>query len=128
MQVSCVCVIGYPPFSTPLRRESHNISTRRRAFRHLDHMPCMPDMVATAPSSNGYKPSFKPFMAAKDLGLGVQAAQDVGIEPVCGEAALRTYTALANDERFKDLDQTAAWLLINDRPPPAGSDGADAAG
>ncbi|KAL2844111.1 6-phosphogluconate dehydrogenase [Aspergillus pseudoustus] len=68
---------------------------------HLDFNPCMPDMVATAPSSNGFAPSFPPFLAVKDLNLGIEAGKDVGIVPRCAEAACQTFKEAAEHPRYK---------------------------
>ncbi|KAF9882920.1 hypothetical protein FE257_004901 [Aspergillus nanangensis] len=80
---------------------------------HLDFNPCMPGMVPTAPSSNGFAPSFKPFLAVKDLSLGIEAGADTGVEPRCAEAACRTFREAAENPEYKDLDFTSVWLLIN---------------
>ncbi|KAL2832640.1 NAD binding domain of 6-phosphogluconate dehydrogenase-domain-containing protein [Aspergillus pseudoustus] len=86
---------------------------------HLDIKPCIPDIVSTAPSSNGYAPAFKPFMVVKDLGLALEAARETGIDPRCAKAALEIYKTASELPRYKDLDCTAVWLLINEKEPPS---------
>lgn len=68
---------------------------------HLGIKPCIPDIVPTAPSSNGYAPAFKPFMVVKDLGLALEAARETGIEPRCATAALETYKKASQLTRYK---------------------------
>ncbi|KAF7535052.1 hypothetical protein G7054_g5718 [Neopestalotiopsis clavispora] len=64
-----------------------------------DHVCPVPGVVEHAPSSNDYKLGFKAQMLAKDVSLGVDAAQSVGIEPSIGKAALEVYKQVALDER-----------------------------
>lgn len=68
---------------------------------HLDIKPCIPDIVPTAPSSNGYTPVFKPFMVVKDLGLALEAARETGIDPRCATAALETYKTASELPRYR---------------------------
>ncbi|ETS80076.1 hypothetical protein PFICI_07605 [Pestalotiopsis fici W106-1] len=64
-----------------------------------DNVCPVPGVVEHAPSSHDYKLGFKAQMLAKDVGLGVDAAQSVGIEPSIGKAALEVYKQVALDER-----------------------------
>ncbi|KAF9885383.1 hypothetical protein FE257_013001 [Aspergillus nanangensis] len=85
---------------------------------HLGIKPCIPDIIPTAPSSNGYAPAFKPSMVVKDLGLALELARATGIDPRCATAALETYKTASELLCYKDLDCTAVWLLINEKAPP----------
>lgn len=78
-----------------------------------NHQP-VPGLVATAPSSRGYEPSFRHRLMMKDIGLGIQAAREVGIEPTIAETALQMYERAANDEEVKDLDYTSVYRMINE--------------
>ena len=64
-----------------------------------DHVCPVPGVVPSAPSSNGYRLGFKAQMLVKDVGLGVDAANRVGIKPSIGEAAMEVYRKVAVDER-----------------------------
>lgn len=64
-----------------------------------DNVCPVPGVVPHAPSSNGYKLGFKAQMLQKDVGLGVDTANSVGIKPSIGEAAMVVYREVAKDER-----------------------------
>jgi 3-hydroxyisobutyrate dehydrogenase len=64
-----------------------------------DNVCPVPGVVPHAPSSNGYRLGFKAQMLEKDIGLGVDAANSVGIKPSIGEAAMEVYRQVAKDER-----------------------------
>lgn len=64
----------------------------------MDNVCPVPGVVAHAPSSNGYALGFKAQMMSKDVGLGVNAANSVGIEPTIGKAAIAVYDEMAKDD------------------------------
>jgi 3-hydroxyisobutyrate dehydrogenase len=47
----------------------------------------VPDLVATCPANNDYKPGFAAALMAKDLGLAQEAAASVGVATPMGKAA-----------------------------------------
>ena len=61
----------------------------------------VPGIVPTAPSSNGYKPSFRHELMIKDLTLGIDAAKKVGIESTMGNTAVEHAKRAAQDPRIK---------------------------
>lgn len=62
-----------------------------------DHVYPVPGVVPHAPSSNNYKLGFKTQMLVKDVGLGIDAAHSVGVQPSIGEAAIKVYREAGND-------------------------------
>lgn len=66
----------------------------------IDHVCPVPGVVAHAPSSNGYRLGFKSQMLSKDVGLGVEAALGVGIEPSIGKAAIAVFDKMADEGTF----------------------------
>jgi 3-hydroxyisobutyrate dehydrogenase len=64
-----------------------------------DHVCPVPGVNPSAPSSNNYRLGFKAQMLVKDVGLGVNAAQSVGITPSIGDAAMRVFEKVAVDEK-----------------------------
>jgi 3-hydroxyisobutyrate dehydrogenase-like beta-hydroxyacid dehydrogenase len=48
---------------------------------HIDVNPCIPDVVPTTPSSNGFKLAFGSNMAVKNLSLGIETAYNTRVEP-----------------------------------------------
>ncbi|CAK7233701.1 hypothetical protein SBRCBS47491_008700 [Sporothrix bragantina] len=74
--------------------------------------PC-PGVVPHLPSSNGFKAGFRPLMMAKDLGLGVEAGEQTGINATMAKTALETFKKAMVDPRCKDRDATSVWLMIN---------------
>ncbi|KXS93823.1 hypothetical protein AC579_8793 [Pseudocercospora musae] len=87
-------------------------SSSGQSWMAENHQP-VPGLVESAPSSRGWERSFGHAMMMKDLGLGVAAAKDVGIEPTMGERALELYQRAVEDEDVKDLDYTSIYKLIN---------------
>lgn len=78
-------------------------------------MPC-PGLVPHAPSSNGYKVSFLPSMMVKDVSLGVEASQQVGIKPTMLQTALETFKATVDDPRTKvSQTVTATHPIVTNR-------------
>ncbi|KAK6376231.1 hypothetical protein LTS17_007482 [Exophiala oligosperma] len=79
-----------------------------------DHVNPVPGVVAHAPSSNNWKLGFKTQMMIKDIGLGIDAAKQVGITPTMAEAAIEVWKKAAKDPRCIDRDGSSVWLHIND--------------
>ncbi|CAA2977270.1 3-hydroxyisobutyrate dehydrogenase [Olea europaea subsp. europaea] len=77
-----------------------------------DHVCPVPGVVPDAPSSHGYRLGFKAQMLQKDVGLGVDAANSVGIEPSIGAAALEVYKKVALDERCIDKDASVVYRFL----------------
>lgn len=75
----------------------------------LEHVQPVPDVVAGAPSSHGYAPSFKPHMIVKDIQLAVDAGKQTGINATIGMTALETYKRAAADPRY----QVRAGILFS---------------
>jgi 3-hydroxyisobutyrate dehydrogenase len=74
----------------------------------------VPGVLPGAPASNGFQPGFRIPLCIKDLGLGVEAAKQVGIAPTMAEAALSVWKSAQEDSRCRDRDIAAIWLLLND--------------
>ncbi len=79
-----------------------------------DHVNPVPGVVPHAPSSNNWRLGFKTQMMIKDIGLGVDAAKQVGIQPTMAEAAIEVWKKAAEDPRCVDRDGSSIWLHIND--------------
>lgn len=79
-----------------------------------DHVNPVPGVVPHAPSSNNWKLGFKTQMMIKDIGLGIDAAKQVGITPTMAEAAIEVWKRAAEDPRCIDRDGSSIWLHIND--------------
>ncbi|EXJ86778.1 hypothetical protein A1O3_03732 [Capronia epimyces CBS 606.96] len=77
-----------------------------------DHVSPVPGVVAHAPSSNGWRLGFKTQMMTKDIGLGIEVAKELGIEPNMANAALDVWKAAAQDSRCIDRDGSSVWLRI----------------
>ncbi|RBA14807.1 hypothetical protein FPRO05_13023 [Fusarium proliferatum] len=78
----------------------------------LDHVNPVPGVVAHAPSSNGYAPGFKSQMLVKDVGLGVNAARSVGINPSIGNAAIKTFEKAGIDPICFDKDGSVVYRWL----------------
>ena len=57
----------------------------------------VPDVIATAPSNNGYKPGFMAKMMLKDLRLGQHAAESVNASIPLGAAVTELYEMYVNN-------------------------------
>lgn len=79
-----------------------------------DNVCPVPGIVPHAPSSNNWKLGFKTQMMIKDIALGVEAGNRVGIIPRFGETALNVWKKAAKDPRCMDRDGSSVWLFIND--------------
>ncbi|KAK9784137.1 putative 3-hydroxyisobutyrate dehydrogenase, mitochondrial [Seiridium cardinale] len=81
-----------------------------------DNVCPVPGVVDHAPSSNNYRLGFKAQMLVKDVQLGVDAANSVGIKPSIGEAAMEVYRQVATDERcIRDTTEHICILIMT--PP-----------
>ena len=69
-----------------------------------NHCP-VPGLVESAPSSRGYERSFPIGLMVKDLGLGVKAAEEVGLQPSMARRALETYERALGDEEVGDVGE-----------------------
>lgn len=66
----------------------HSVITNSSGNSWLgENMPPVPSLNPDAPSSNGYKPGFTYQLLLKDIGLGIDAAKEQGIQPTMAEAA-----------------------------------------
>lgn len=79
-----------------LYRVIHNSTGQ---FLMMDHIHPVPGVVPHAPSSSGYALGFKTQMMVKDLRLGVEADQAVGIEPTMAKTAMGVYERVVMDLR-----------------------------
>ncbi|CAO2656512.1 Nn.00g053150.m01.CDS01 [Neocucurbitaria sp. VM-36] len=79
-----------------------------------DHVMPIPNTQTEywVPSNSGYRPGFKTQMMLKDLGLGIESARQVGVEPVMAEAALGVWDAASRDERCVDRDGSSVYLHV----------------
>ncbi|KAH8732621.1 6-phosphogluconate dehydrogenase [Phaeosphaeriaceae sp. PMI808] len=84
-----------------------------------DHVLPIPNVQTEywVPSNSGYKPGFKTQMMLKDLGLGIQSAKQVGIEPCMALAAMGIWENAAVDEKCKDRDGSSIYLHIGGMLP-----------
>jgi 3-hydroxyisobutyrate dehydrogenase-like beta-hydroxyacid dehydrogenase len=79
-----------------------------------DHVMPIPNVQKEywVPSNSGYKPGFKTQMMLKDLGLGIESADQVGVRPSMAERALEVWKGAANDERCVDRDGSSIYLHV----------------
>jgi 3-hydroxyisobutyrate dehydrogenase-like beta-hydroxyacid dehydrogenase len=79
-----------------------------------DHVMPIPNVQTEywVPSNSGYKPGFKTQMMLKDLGLGIEGARQVGIDPSMAVAALKVWEGAAGDERCRDRDGSSIYLYV----------------
>jgi 3-hydroxyisobutyrate dehydrogenase len=61
----------------------------------------VPDLVAEAPSSNGYRRAFGPELSLKDLGIAVKSTEKVGLDATIGKVAIEAFKPVADDPRTK---------------------------
>ncbi|KAL2825103.1 6-phosphogluconate dehydrogenase [Aspergillus pseudoustus] len=80
----------------------------------LENKNAVPGVIARSPASNGFRATFAPRMVVKDLGLGIAAAEEVGIDASMGRNALVRFQQADRDQRTTDLDCTSIWLHMND--------------
>lgn len=72
----------------------------------------VPGVISESPASNGYVGGFGTSLANKDLKLAMQAAKDVGIEPVLGPAVRDIYTAIEESSELKGKDFSVVYKHI----------------
>ncbi|CAK7233756.1 hypothetical protein SBRCBS47491_008719 [Sporothrix bragantina] len=70
----------------------------------LENKNSVPDVIARSPASNNFKATFPARMVLKDLGIGINAAEAVGIDASMGKNALKSFQIANDDPRttFKD--------------------------
>lgn len=72
----------------------------------------VPGLCPDAPSSKGYKGGFKVQLMAKDFGLAVAAAEEVGANVLLGSAGLEAYKGASQDPSCRDLDSRVLFRYI----------------
>jgi 3-hydroxyisobutyrate dehydrogenase-like beta-hydroxyacid dehydrogenase len=79
-----------------------------------DHVMPIPNVQSEywVPSNSGYKPGFKTQMMLKDLGLGIEGARQVGVEPNMALAAMEVWEKAAEDERCRERDGSSIYLHV----------------
>ncbi|KAF9735904.1 hypothetical protein PMIN06_009719 [Paraphaeosphaeria minitans] len=83
-----------------------------------DHVMPVPNVTDIwVPSNSGYKPGFKTQMMLKDLGLAIESAKQVGLNPVMAEAAMEVWESASKDERCFDRDGSSVYLHIGGQLP-----------
>lgn len=75
----------------------------------------VPGLCPDAPSSRGYEGGFKVQLMAKDFGLAVAAAEEVGAKLLLGDAGLAAYKESSRDPRCKDRDSRVLFRFIGGR-------------
>lgn len=65
----------------------------------------VPGVIASAPSSNGYKVGFRCELMVKDTTLGIDAAEKCGVEPTMAKTAVRILMG-------KRLPLSQTWLTL----------------
>jgi 3-hydroxyisobutyrate/3-hydroxypropionate dehydrogenase len=69
-------------------------------------IPPVPGLSLKSPASKGFKPGFTAQLTAKDIGLAIDAAHQVGIDPSLGEVAVKMFQEAAEDPRTKASSPT----------------------
>ena len=77
----------------------------------LDNRCPVPGVVATAPSSNDYRPGFAARLMAKDLGLAQAAAGSVDLDTPFGRQAAERFAAFVEGGNG-DLDYSALYRTL----------------
>jgi 3-hydroxyisobutyrate dehydrogenase-like beta-hydroxyacid dehydrogenase len=79
-----------------------------------DHVCPIPNVQREywVPSNSGYRPGFKTQMMLKDLGLGIEAAQRVGVEPSMALTAMEVWERASEDGRCRDRDGSSVYLHV----------------
>ncbi|KAK3070424.1 hypothetical protein LTR53_010491 [Teratosphaeriaceae sp. CCFEE 6253] len=72
----------------------------------------VPGLNPEAPSSKGYEGGFRVELMTKDVGLAVQAAEQVGVKLRLGETGLGIYREACGDERCKGRDSRVVYRLM----------------
>ncbi|GAB7349174.1 hypothetical protein MBLNU459_g8109t1 [Dothideomycetes sp. NU459] len=79
----------------------------------FDNVNPAPNTVAHAPSSRDYQGGFKAQMMVKDMTLGVEAGEMVGVRTTTGSAALDLYKEASVDERCIDRDVSVVYRFLD---------------
>ncbi|KAK3707173.1 hypothetical protein LTR37_012342 [Vermiconidia calcicola] len=77
-----------------------------------EHMHPVPGVIASAPSSNGYKVGFRCELMVKDTTLGIDAAEKCGVEPTMAKTAVEAYKKATQDPRCEGLDASSVYKLV----------------
>lgn len=72
----------------------------------------VPGVVADSPSSKGFQPGFKIELMAKDMGLAVDIAEQVGAKLVLAEPGLNTYKSAASKDEYRGLDSRVVYRWL----------------
>lgn len=75
----------------------------------LENKNSVPGVIGRSPASNNFRATFPARMVLKDLGLGIEAAREVGIEASMGQAAFKSFEKADNDPR--------TTVRVNTYPP-----------
>lgn len=65
----------------------------------LENKNSVPGVIGRSPASNNFKATFPAIMVLKDLTLGINAAQEVGIDASMGKNALKMFQVADEDPR-----------------------------
>lgn len=79
----------------------------------IEHGNCVPGLVPTAPSSNGYKAGFRASLMTKDVTLALQMADTYKSDLVLGSPALDLYRRALPD--LGDYDFTVLYRLFAEK-------------
>lgn len=72
----------------------------------------VPNVVPSAPSSNGYMGGFKVQLMKKDLGLAMEAAKMTAAATHLGDVGLNVYSTAVDDPKCYDLDSRVVFRFI----------------
>lgn len=89
----------------------------------LDNVQPVPGVLPHVPSSNNYKLGFKTQMMIKDVSLGVDAGEAVGIEPSIARAALEVYQQAAKNPKCIVREQDLICLQCSKSLTPVAGSG-----
>ncbi|KAJ2865358.1 hypothetical protein GGH94_002311 [Coemansia aciculifera] len=76
----------------------------------------VPDVIATAPSTNNYNDGFKSRLMLKDLGLVSNAAKDSKTPLMLGALAENIYRHLSNDATMAEKDFSVVYQWLAKKP------------
>ncbi|KAJ2307823.1 hypothetical protein IWW55_000768 [Coemansia sp. RSA 2706] len=76
----------------------------------------VPDVIATAPSTNGYRGGFKTRLMHKDLGLVSNAAKDTRTPLLLGALAENIYRLMSRDPTMADQDFSSVFEWLTNVP------------
>lgn len=75
----------------------------------------VPGIIEDSPASRGYQRAFAAVLGLKDLGIAINAAKKVGIDPTAGQAAYNAFEKVHNDPRTRvSLNTEDLISLIHD--------------